>query len=85
MYTILCPERDALEKHLTSHGIGVQKIYATPVPMQPCYANLNYTPSDVPVSQKCANELLCLPVFPELREDEVRVVADAIRSFYEKG
>ena len=60
-----------LYDYLSAHGIGSQKIYATPVPLQPCYRYLEYSEEDLPVSVKYANELLCLPVFPELRADEV--------------
>ena len=85
MYVIRCQERDALEKHLVAHGIGVQKLYDPCTALQPCYSYLGYQESDVPVSAKYSSELLCLPMFPELREDEVAFVADTIRSFYTKG
>jgi dTDP-4-amino-4,6-dideoxygalactose transaminase len=82
MYTIRVAERDALEKYLAGCGIGTQKIYATPVPMQPCYRYLEYRPDDIPSAVKCANELLCLPIFPELTDEEVRYIASAIQEFY---
>jgi dTDP-4-amino-4,6-dideoxygalactose transaminase len=84
MYTIRTPRRDALMDYLTAHGIGSQKIYATPVPLQPCYKDLAYKPEDIPVASKYANELLCLPVFPELREDEVQTISKVIRQFFNK-
>ena len=83
MYTILTPKRDELSGYLAEQGIETQKIYATPVPMQPCYQYLGYHPSDLPVSVKHAGELLCLPVFPELTEEEVSLVCQAIREFFE--
>jgi dTDP-4-amino-4,6-dideoxygalactose transaminase len=82
MYTILCPERDALRDWLAKRGIGTQVIYGTPVPLQRAYQHLGYTEADIPVAAQCAKELLCLPMFPELREEEVRAVAGAIREFY---
>jgi dTDP-4-amino-4,6-dideoxygalactose transaminase len=82
MYTIRTPWRDELEAFLAARGIGTQKIYATPVPMQPCYLNLEYTSNDIPVADQYARELLCLPVFPELSDAEVTTVAGAIREFY---
>jgi dTDP-4-amino-4,6-dideoxygalactose transaminase len=84
MYTVRCADRDALGEFLEANGIGTQKIYATPVPMQPCYRYLEYTEEDIPVSAKYANELLCLPVFPELTEEEVSYITGSIREFYEK-
>jgi dTDP-4-amino-4,6-dideoxygalactose transaminase len=85
MYTIRTPRRDALMDYLTDYGIGSQKIYATPVPMQPCYKELGYKEDDIPVSVNCANELLCLPVFPELREDEVQIISNVIHQFFNEN
>jgi dTDP-4-amino-4,6-dideoxygalactose transaminase len=82
MYTIRCPERDALRDWLAKRGIATQIIYGTPVPLQGAYQHLGYTEADIPVAVQCAKELLCLPMFPELREEEVRAVAGAIREFY---
>jgi dTDP-4-amino-4,6-dideoxygalactose transaminase len=84
MYTVRTTHRDALEAHLTQSGIGTQKIYATPVPMQPCYRYLEYSRKDIPVASRCAGELLCLPVFPELTGAEVQTIAAKIREFFEK-
>ena len=83
MYTIRTTRRDDLEVFLASRGIGTQKIYATPVPMQPCYRSLEYTPADIPVADRFAGELLCLPVFPELTDSEVTYVSQSIREFFE--
>lgn len=83
MYTIRTPQRDALADFLDARGIGTQKIYATPVPMQPCYRYLEYDPADIPIASQYAKELLCLPMFPELRDDEVEIVAAAIAEFFE--
>lgn len=85
MYTIRSDRRDALEKHLADQGISTQKIYATPVPMQPCYRYLEYSPGDIPVAIKSADELLCLPMFPELTDEEIETVTTAIREFYEQA
>jgi dTDP-4-amino-4,6-dideoxygalactose transaminase len=84
MYTVRTSQRDALEAYLTESGIGSQKIYATPVPMQPCYHYLEYVREDIPVASRCADELLCLPVFPELTDAEVQTIAAKIREFFEK-
>ena len=83
LYTIRCEHRDALSAYLAEHGVQTQKIYATPVPMQPCYQYLGYQESDIPVASKYARELLCLPLFPELSEEEVNFIAQTIRQFYE--
>jgi dTDP-4-amino-4,6-dideoxygalactose transaminase len=82
LYTIRVPAREALREFLTARGIGTQIIYPTLVPFQKAYANLGYQPGDFPVGESLTREILCLPMFPELREQEVRIVADAIASFF---
>ena len=82
MYTIHCPERDALGAYLEQQGIGTQNIYATPVPMQPSYNYLEYSPEDIPVSVELADQLLCLPVFPELTDQEIETISAEIHKFY---
>jgi dTDP-4-amino-4,6-dideoxygalactose transaminase len=82
LYTIRAPRRDALAAHLAERGIGTQVIYPELVPFQPAYAPLGYEPGDFPVAEAHKREILCLPLFPELTEDEVRTVARAIHDFY---
>jgi dTDP-4-amino-4,6-dideoxygalactose transaminase len=82
MYTIRTEKRDALMDYLTAHGIGSQLIYATPVPMQPCYKELGYKDADIPIAAKYAKELLCLPVFPELSDEEIGIISNTIHQFF---
>jgi len=82
MYTIKAPDRDGLMAHLKSRGIGSQIIYPTAVPDQGAYA---VTPCRVVSCERArslTSQILCLPVFPELREEEVRAVAAAVSDFY---
>ena len=85
MYTVRAPRRDELKDYLAARGIGSQVIYPTSVPDQGAYAG-GGAPSRVVSAERsraAAAEILSLPVFPELTEDEVRVVAGAVREFYE--
>jgi dTDP-4-amino-4,6-dideoxygalactose transaminase len=84
MYTVLAPRRDELRDYLQSRGIGSQVIYPTIVPDQGAYASPD-VPSRVVScarARRLSSEILSLPVFPELRADEVRSVAEAVRDFY---
>lgn len=85
MYTILAPRRDELREHLQSLGIGSQVIYPTIVPDQPAYrgGSTPFRELSVDRARSLAGDILSLPVFPELCEDEVRAVAAAVRAFYE--
>ncbi|MDR7417426.1 MAG: DegT/DnrJ/EryC1/StrS family aminotransferase [Armatimonadota bacterium] len=83
LYTIRAERRDALMAHLKARGIGTQIIYPIPVPFQAAYASLGYRSGQFPVAEAAATEILCLPIFPELTEAEVRDIASAVREFYQ--
>jgi dTDP-4-amino-4,6-dideoxygalactose transaminase len=82
VYTIRAPRREALAAHLAGRGIGTRVVYPELVPFQPAYASLKHEPGDFPVAEAYGREILCLPLFPELTEDEVRTVAQAVHDFY---
>jgi len=81
-YVVRVPKRDALRAFLTERGIGAAVYYPLPLHLQPCFAALGYHQGDFPVSEQASHEVLALPVFPELTEDEQHEVVDAIAEFY---
>jgi len=81
-YVIRAPRRDALRQHLTRHGIGTEIYYPIPLHEQTSLASLGYRKGDLPVAEKAAAEVLALPMYPELREDEQESVVAAIAAFY---
>jgi dTDP-4-amino-4,6-dideoxygalactose transaminase len=83
MYPIQTPKRDALMEFLSDRGIGTQVIYPTPVPMQPCYRNLEYEEADIPVAVELARGNLCLPMFPELSDDEIEFIGTSVQVFFQ--
>ena len=74
--------RDQLRQHLTDRQIGTEIYYPIPLHLQTSLASLGYKPGDFPVTERAAAEVLALPIYPELREDEQRTVVDAIAAFY---
>ncbi len=84
MYTIRAPRRDELQAYLAQHGIGSQAVYPLEVPYQPAYRHMGHQPGDFLVADRQVNEILCLPMFPELTEEEVREVAGRILAFYDR-
>ncbi len=81
-YVIRAPRRDALRAFLTERGIGSEVYYPLPLHQQSSLEYLGYQPGDFPVAERAAQEVLALPIYPELRDDEVQTVVDAIASFY---
>ena len=81
-YVIRAPRRDALRAYLTSEGIGSEIYYPLPLHQQESLAFLGYKTGDFPESERAANEVLALPIYPELREDEIETVVEAVRRFY---
>jgi dTDP-4-amino-4,6-dideoxygalactose transaminase len=81
-YVIRAPRRDALRQFLTERQIGSEIYYPLPLHLQTSLAYLSYKPGDFPVSETAAEEVLALPMYPELRPDEQETVVEAIRAFY---
>jgi len=78
LFVVRCGKRDALQKWLASKDICTNIHYPTPVHMQEAYAELNCLKGTLPLTEKYANDILSIPIFPELTEEEVKKVADAI-------
>lgn len=83
-YVVRVPGRDRLRKFLADNGIGTDIYYPLPLHLQECYSFLKYKKGDLPVSEKASEEVLALPIFPELTDDQQLFVADQIKVFYKK-
>jgi dTDP-4-amino-4,6-dideoxygalactose transaminase len=81
-YVIRAPRRSALRDHLTELQIGSEIYYPVPLHLQAALKDLGYKPGDFPHAERAAAEVLALPLYPELRDDEQQTVVEAIRSFY---
>ncbi len=81
-FTIQTDRRDELKEFLAANGIGSEIYYPLPLHLQECYEHLGYKAGAFPVSERCAQRVLSLPVYPELAEDDLRYVAERISAFY---
>lgn len=84
LYVIQCGQRDALAKHLAAKGIQTVINYPVALPFLPAYRRFNHTPADFPVAHNHQGRILSLPIFPEITDEQLQSVADAIREFTER-
>ncbi len=80
-YVIRTARRDALREFLAAHNIGSEIFYPVPLHMQEALKSLGYGEGSFPEAERAAREVLALPIFPELREDEQQTVVGAIAEF----
>jgi dTDP-4-amino-4,6-dideoxygalactose transaminase len=81
LYVILVGDRDELQKYLGEKGIGTGLHYPVPLHLQKAYAGQGYKRGDFPVTESVASRLLSLPMFPELKKDQIEYVAECIGQF----
>jgi dTDP-4-amino-4,6-dideoxygalactose transaminase len=81
-YVIRAQRRDELREFLAARKIGSEIYYPLPLHLQPVFSYLGLKSGDLPVSEQAAREVLALPMFPELGEDEIRCVVESIAEFY---
>lgn len=81
VYTIRVKNRDKLQEFLKENGIATQIYYPIPLHLQSAYKNLDYKEGDFPVTEKIAKEILSLPMFPELTEEEIKYICEKVNYF----
>jgi dTDP-4-amino-4,6-dideoxygalactose transaminase len=81
-YVVRAYRRDELREFLTARQIGAEIYYPIPLHLQPAFIYLGYREGDFPEAERAAKEVLALPMFPELTEDEQRRVVTSIADFY---
>lgn len=81
LYIIQLVRRDALAEHLRARGIAVQFHYPIALHLQKAYAHLGYQQGSFPVAEQCAAQVLSLPMFAELTEEQIQHVVNGIKEF----
>jgi dTDP-4-amino-4,6-dideoxygalactose transaminase len=78
-YTLRTPGRDAIAGRLAADDIASRVYYPVPMHMQPCFSHLGYSPGDLPLCEAASREVLSLPIFPSMSDEEISRVCAAGR------
>ncbi|MGI5837812.1 MAG: DegT/DnrJ/EryC1/StrS family aminotransferase [Chloroflexota bacterium] len=81
LYVVRSAHRDKLQSYLAKQGIGSLIHYPVPVHLQDAYRDLGLSRGHLPVTEQCADEILSLPLYPELPDEQIAEVAEAIAQF----
>lgn len=81
-YVIRCERRDELMKHLLSKGVDAKIHYPTPIHLQEAAQSLGYKQADFPKTLQAISEILSLPLYPGLTQEQQEHVVQSVRSFY---
>lgn len=81
LFVIRCRQRDKLKRYLEVNEIYTQIHYPIPPHLQKCYADMGYQRGDFPIAEQYADEVLSLPLYNGMREEELRYVTDILNQF----
>ncbi len=81
-FVIRVEQRDGLKSFLAERGIGTEIYYPLPLHLQNCFKDLGYKEGDLPESELASKEVLAIPVYPELGEEEIDYIVEQVKSFY---
>lgn len=82
-YTIRCAQRDELARWLRQKGVGSAVLYPIPIHHQPAYKT-EYAETYLPATDKAAREILALPVYPELTDQEIDYIIEQVLAFFKQ-
>lgn len=80
-YTIRVEQRDSLQEALSARSIGSAVYYPAPLHLQPLYGALGHKAGDFPHAERAAKEVISLPMYPELRAEQIVKVAERVAEF----
>ncbi len=83
-YAICVNEKDELGKFLASKNIGSAAFYPVPLHLQKAFDYLGYKEGSLPVAEKITKQTVCLPIFPELTQEELDYIVEGIKEFYRR-
>ncbi len=80
LFVIRLADRDGLQQHLKEQGVSTGVHYPVPLHLQPAYAHLGISQGSLPITERVAREILSLPMYSELTDDQIQHVVESVRS-----
>lgn len=80
LFVIRLADREGLQQHLKDHGVSTGIHYPVPLHLQPAYAHLGIAEGSLPVTEKVAQQILSLPMYSEITDDQIQHVVDSVRT-----
>lgn len=84
LYTVKCEKRDGLQQHLKNYNINTGIYYPLSLHLQEAYKSLGYKKGDFKISEKMQDLVLSLPMYPELKTEQIEFICEKIKEFYKK-
>jgi dTDP-4-amino-4,6-dideoxygalactose transaminase len=81
LFVVRSEHRDALREHLDAEGVASAIHYPTPIHLQPAYADLGQGRGSLPVAERLAGEIVSLPIFPTINDEQIARIAEAVTTF----
>lgn len=85
LYVIRTKKRDELLSFLQKNGVGASIHYPTPIHLHGAFSHLGYKVGDFPISEQICDEILSLPLFPEITDAQILYVSEQIRGFFKNA
>jgi dTDP-4-amino-4,6-dideoxygalactose transaminase len=80
VYAVRVPDRDRVLRDMAEAGISCAIHYPVPVHLQEAYRSLGYAKGSFPMAESCAEQFLSLPMYPELSDEQIQAVAEALKA-----
>ncbi len=82
VYSVLLDERDRVRAELAECGVQTAIYYPIPLHLQPCFSNLGHQPGEFPAAESAARRQLALPIYPEMPDEDVEAVCEALKAVF---
>lgn len=81
-YAFRCKQKDEMGNYLASKGVGSAAFYPVPLHLQKAFYYLGYKEGDLPIAEKISKQTVCLPIFPELNQEELNYIVECIKKYF---